>query len=110
MPVPLSSHQSHRLRSLFPRLKGILALLDGMPDPRAPLTAGLAGPALRTIAEARALAGLGPHGLVAKGLAQSELRAETASVLALLTRLKHQDLQASPRFRQKSYPRAVGWS
>ena len=105
MPARLSRRQTYRLRNLGLRLRATLELLDMLPNRRMPLTAGLAGPALRTVAEARAFANLPPHGLRAKGLPPGELFVETLSILAHLSALKHQDFQASPHFMQKSYPR-----
>lgn len=104
----LSRRQTYRLHNLGLRLRGLLDLLDILPNRRMPLTAGVAGPALRTIAEARAFANLPPHGLVAKGLPPGQLLVQTLSILDRLTHLKHQNFQASAEFRQKSYPRGSG--
>ena len=108
MPTRLSRHQTYRLRNLGLRLSATLELLDTLPNRRMPLTAGLAGPALRTVAEARAFANLPPHGLVAKGLSPGDLFIETLSIFDRLTHLNHQDFQASADFVKKSYPRGSG--
>lgn len=105
LPARLSRRQTYRLRNLGLRLRATLELLDTLPNRRMPLAAAVAGPALRTVAEARAFANLPPHGRRAKGLKPGELLVETLSIFDHLTHLKHQDFRASQDFEQKSYPR-----
>ncbi|MEO7223518.1 MAG: hypothetical protein ABIY37_13700 [Devosia sp.] len=105
---PLSRHQHHRLIGLGQRLQAILFYLDALTARRTPLPRTVAGPALRTVSEARILSMLPPHGLRAKGLMPGELFAETLLTLDYLAGLKRLQFQASPEFEEKSYPRASG--
>jgi hypothetical protein len=108
VPTPLSRHQHHRLRSLGQRLWAVLESLDALRARRAPLAPVIAGPALRTLSEARRYANLPPTTLSAKALMPGELFAETLSVLLHLRTLNSLSRKASAAAHQESYPRRSG--
>lgn len=75
-----SCHHHHRCRAVCERLGLVLAGLDRLSDRRRPLSPRFAGPARRTISEARALFGLPPRPLP-RILHPAQLLVETLSVL-----------------------------
>lgn len=109
MQSPLSRHQHYHLRSLGLRLHAIIEQLDlPLSMRKTPLTPAVAGPALRTLAEAHRYAKLPPPALTKTGLMPGELFSETLSVLLVFKSLNTLSRKARTAVQQKSYPRRSG--
>jgi hypothetical protein len=104
--LPLSRRQSFRLRALSLRLNATLETLCALPNRRAPLTRGLAGPALRVLHEAQAFAQLPRFVPESKPLQPGELFPQMLLTFDHINRLSRLSRKASQRSMQKSYRRA----
>lgn len=105
MPAPLSRHQHYRFHAAGLRLWALLEQLSALTDRLAPLPPTVAGPALRTITEARSLAHLAPFAPGSTPRVPGEIFAEALSVLLHLRDLNRLSFKAKNAPIGKSYAR-----
>jgi hypothetical protein len=108
IPLPLSRHQTFRLRALSLRLNATLETLCALPNRRAPLMPGLAGPALRALHEAQAFVEVPRFVPESKPLQPGELFPEMLFTFDHIKRLSRLSRKAVGRSKQKSYRRRSG--